>query len=453
MMNQIVNNLGIPPLAGICDYGAAVKPGYDVERTVNLLKRYNYVKSRLLAIFSAHLAKTPEWEVKCAIGFHLWLESEHAASIRKRVSEMREPPLHMDKVPDPKLETLMEEVIRADNTVELLTGIYGVIKPDMIRSIQKHMAELNPLADHPTLRMLKIILSEEEEMVAWGKQAADALISASQSDGVANNWKKHVEHFLALAGGIDGASVRSGENANIRARADGNKYEMNVVPQRDSRFVDVHNRAGKIDDYYKDENLSPEERTFALLYKRLREMDVPEWLGPVLYKTKGKPWEYYVDVSRQLWDEVRHAMMGEVGIVAADVPFYKYPVCVSASEVLNKNFAPIESQLVLWGIEQGLMHKHTGKRWEWDIAKTSNNQLAVQFQDYDWADEVLHTQIGRKWLLPEYNGLEDMNSRLEPLYTRWLKIMDDEFTPKSEQRNWWPDFMEDIRKQKEKVLL
>ncbi|MGD8749849.1 MAG: hypothetical protein PVG14_00430 [Anaerolineales bacterium] len=26
-------------------------------------------------------------------------------------------------------------------------------------------------------------------------------------------------------------------------------------------------------------------------------------------------------------------------------------------------------------------------------------ELAVLFQDFDWADEVLHAQIGRRWLL------------------------------------------------------
>ena len=50
--------------------------------------------------------------------------------------------------------------------------------------------------------------------------------------------------------------------------------------------------------------------------KRLREIDVPEMMAPILFKTHGKPWEYYRDMSRQLWDEARHAMMGEVGCLA-----------------------------------------------------------------------------------------------------------------------------------------
>ncbi len=50
-----------------------------------------------------------------------------------------------------------------------------------------------------------------------------------------------------------------------------------------------------------------------MLFKRLREIDVPEMMASIIHQTPGKPWNYYRDMSRQLWDEARHAMMGEVG--------------------------------------------------------------------------------------------------------------------------------------------
>ena len=53
-----------------------------------------------------------------------------------------------------------------------------------------------------------------------------------------------------------------------------------------------------------------------MFYKRLREIDVPEMMASIIAETPGKPWGYYRDMSRQLWDEARHAMMGEVGFAA-----------------------------------------------------------------------------------------------------------------------------------------
>ena len=124
-----VDNLGLPPLAGVCSYERAAQPGLGVEATVSLLKRYNYVARRLHETATAHLAATPEWEIKCALGLHLWLDAEHCGALRARVAEMREPPLHLDDVPDERLRAALEELLRAQDSAELVTGIYGVLRP------------------------------------------------------------------------------------------------------------------------------------------------------------------------------------------------------------------------------------------------------------------------------------------------------------------------------------
>ncbi|MFC5649387.1 hypothetical protein ACFPYJ_09625 [Paenibacillus solisilvae] len=447
-MRVEIDNLGIPPLAGLCSYDEACKPGFSIDDNVALLRRFNYVKTRLHAIYSAHIARTPEWEVKSAFSLHLWLDAEHAASLRKRVSEMREPPLYLDKVPDPGLEKLMDELIRSDTTIELLTGIYAVIKPEMIRSIRRHLEETNPLTDQPTCRILKIILREEEEMQAWGEQALAALTREANDAALSRHWQEILRFYLLDAGGIFGDLLKPEMQHPAEPRSDGTRYEMDAMPRRDERFTDPFNRSAEIDAYYKDENRESDERTYALLYKRLREMDVPEWMGPILYKTTGKPWEYYTDISRQLWDEARHAMMGEVGLYAHGVAFYKYPIDISSSVSLNTRFEPLEAHTVLWAIEQGLMNKNTGKRWEWQIAQKSGHELATLFQDYDWADEVLHSQIGRKWLLPEYGSLENMQTQVEPL---WVKWGDGSGNTKhvSNHKPWWNDFVQEIRERRD----
>ena len=153
-----INNLGIPSLAGICSYEEACRLGYTVDYNVNLLKRYNYVKSQCYFMLIAHIPSTPEWEVKSAVSYHVWLDSEHSVLLRKRVSEMRNPPLGLDKIPDEKLHTWFDEAIRTNTTLEFLISIYRVIKPEMVRSLKKHFAETKPLVDLPTCRVLKTIL-------------------------------------------------------------------------------------------------------------------------------------------------------------------------------------------------------------------------------------------------------------------------------------------------------
>ncbi|OCT15216.1 hypothetical protein A8709_14030 [Paenibacillus pectinilyticus] len=445
-----INNLGLIPLAGVCSYEDACKIGYDIDHNVNLLRRYLYSESQLTKIFAAHISNTPEWEVKGAFGLHIWLDAEHSAALRKRVTEMREPPLHLDKVPDAQLEAFFGEVIRAETTLELLVGIYRVAKREFVRSLKKHLLETNPLVDQPTCRALKLILVEEEEMISWGEAAIEALIRTEEDQQAALAWQKHLESFLYAAGGISGDLAKPTEWQLAVPRSDGQPFEMKVEPRRDARFSDSYNSTANFDHYYFDENRPADERTYALLFKRLREMDVPEWMGPIIYKTTGKPWDYYQDLSRQLWDEARHSMMGEVGLYQDAVAFYKYPVEFLTTMALNKTATPLEAHLVLWYIEQGLMPKDTGKHFEWAVAKESDNELAKTFQDYDWADEVLHAQIGRKWLVSEFKDMGELKQQAESVMNRNLaeKVR---LSQRSEQQEWWPDFLAEIRAGKERT--
>jgi hypothetical protein len=118
--------------------------------------------------------------------------------------------------------------------------------------------------------------------------------------------------------------------------------------------------------------------------------------------------------------------------------------------VLNTKFEPLEAHIVLWYIEQGLMPKDTGKRLEWVITKTSHNELAKTFQDYDWADEVLHAQICRKWLVPEIGNLEALRQKGKEI----MNALSEEF-PKpdtsSDQKQWWPSFLEEIRAGRDRI--
>ena len=59
-------------------------------------------------------------------------------------------------------------------------------------------------------------------------------------------------------------------------------------------------------------------------------------------------------MTRQLWDEARHAMMGEVGFVANQVDWTQARITHNWSLRLNTECSPLERHAVLYFIEQGL---------------------------------------------------------------------------------------------------
>src|SRR5436189_2087531 len=144
-----------PSLAGICSLEQAMKPGLSVEECVRRLKRYHYAFKRLHQIFISRLTAEPLYELKMAFSLHAHLCAEHAAALRRRVGEMREPPLGLETVPDANLEIFFDEILAAPTTEELVLGLYEKALPAVKAALERHMADTNPLADYPSIRVCR----------------------------------------------------------------------------------------------------------------------------------------------------------------------------------------------------------------------------------------------------------------------------------------------------------
>jgi hypothetical protein len=196
---------------------------------------------------------------------------------------------------------------------------------------------------------------------------------------------------------------------------------------------------------YLDPEADWDERVLALMYKRFHEMDVPEMMASIVLQTKDKPWEYYRDMARQLWDEARHSMMGEVWFAKYGMDWSHYPNHVGWAMFLNLDRTPLERHVILYYIEQNLMDRETGKRLEWVIAQEANDPLATYFQDYDWADEVLHAQIGRRWLKPDLGDTKTLMNYGREIADRQSPTMARR-AAETPQVDWWPEFVREMLK-------
>ncbi len=422
-----------PPLAGLCSYQEASRTTLSLDDCVNWLKRLHYTWKRLHQIFTSHITSEPIYELKTAFSLHAHYCAEHADAIRKRVSEMREPPLGLEVVPHAALELACDEVLCAPTTAERLHGLYVVLLPALDDAIGRYLEETNRLADAPSVRILRFAQLELADMRAFGEQAL-AAVDGSQ---VSKSWIKLLEQALASAGGLSG---RDPESAHTQTREHSERpFDYDRIPQRDERFQDPFNAGVNPEVFLYDPEFSPRDKTLMLFYKRIREIDVPEMMASILAEVSNKPWGFTRDMTRQLWDEARHAMLGEVGFHHAGIDWKQIPISFIWSYNLNTQLTPQERHAVLFFIEQGLMPK-TGKRYEWEVGKASGNPLAALIQDFDWADEVLHAQIGREWYVKDFSDLNAAMAYGDQCWTKvmshWREYLDQGLT---EHRNWWPE--------------
>ncbi|MBI3823716.1 MAG: hypothetical protein HY289_13690 [Planctomycetes bacterium] len=428
---------GLPTLAGLASIEDAAKPGLSVEACVARLKRYHYAFMRLHEIFTARITAEPIYELKTAFAHHAYLCAEHVAALRQRIGEMREPPLGLEEVPHEALAIFFDEILAAPTTAALLLGLYEKALPALDAALQRHMLDTNPLTDAPSNRVLRFARLELGDMIDFGRRAIECLV-ADKAFADHREWLAHLNGLLAQSGAIDGAArALIGEKPGRRFSATAYVYDR--VPNRDERFQDVWNQGVNAESFLYNPELPAKPKTLMMLYKRLREIDVPEMMASIIAETKGKTWDYYRDMSRQLWDEARHAMMGEVGFVALGVDWTKARITVNWSHRLNTECTPIERHAVLYFIEQGLMTK-TGKRYEWEVGVESGIPLIATIQDYDWADEVLHAQLGRLWYIPVIGewkkALEYGDQCWSRILSNWQAVKDQGLT---QHANWWPD--------------
>ncbi|WP_119069854.1 hypothetical protein [Aggregatilinea lenta] len=431
--------MSIPALAGVCTYVEAAQPGYTVEENVRRLVRCAWIQKRAMETGLYWLNPTPEWEVKEALSLHLYQDAEHARLIRARVSEMRNPPPRMDVSPDLALDRFFDELLAARDTLEKIAGLYGVLRPALLDAYRAHYGGSNPLVDFPTRRIVRFMIVETEDAVQWGEQALAALTETDADRQRAEAWMAHLRAYLDAAGGIAGDVQPPDQLPAPRAAGD---FVPDFFPQRDDRFTGRWNFVFPPHEVARTEGVSVEEKTLALMCKRTLEMDVPEAMARMIAEAEGMPWEYYVDMARQLWDEARHAMMGSVYFEALGVDWkHEIPLHPGFALRLNQHMDALDAHAVLYTIEQSLMPAKTGKRYEWETAVDAHDPLAALFQDYDWADEVLHAQVGRRWLLDAHKLSRDAVVKLGQQRATESEADLAQYAAHGEQINWWPDFV------------
>ncbi|MBW7461894.1 hypothetical protein K0U00_48370, partial [Paenibacillus sepulcri] len=129
-----------------------------------------------------------------------------------------------------------------------------------------------------------------------------------------------------------------------------------------------------------------------MMFTRFFEMSPAEAVACVHFQSEGKPWEFYLDTARHAWDEVRHSWFSEAALRVKGYDIYDKPNWTGWLDMTLQLFEPDEAYTHLTiAIEKAAMKYPPGKREEWEFCRDiARDPLMTTFQDFDWADEVVH---------------------------------------------------------------
>jgi hypothetical protein len=374
--------------------------GLSVAAATERLLCLAYTEKRLMFLCAAKMISVPERDLKLLLGRLQYNAASRCHSLRQRLREMRTAKVRIDGVPNQALAILLDEILYGDESRAVVRIVWW-IHQELLASYENYLAATNPLADAPTGELIEAFLLRLRAATACLRAHLDQL-GIPESE---RNLPLRLRKFSAAAGGVDGSK----EKGEMAARE--KSTEPFVVSRKPGRDPALN----RVWDYEKPPMDDVAAYFVYMLGIRLSEINVAEGLAVVLCETNEMPWEFYWDISRHLWDEVRHSMMGEAAIeatfgTASVIPMREY-------ESVYCMEAPALEQYATLGLEiEGAQMKYPiGKRGEWEFCRDgAQDPLMTTFQDFDWADEVLHVSIAKRQLNEWFrNGGEKLSGLAE----------------------------------------
>lgn len=380
-MNPIYQYAGLP---------RAKEPGLSVETCAERLHRLAYVEERLMFLQAVHIVTTPQRDLKVLLSRLQHEDGLHSDQLKTRLTELRLSKNKVYKVPDERLKVVFDEAMYSTGSVELLAALVRVFKPALLKAYHHYLSETNGLADYTSVRIIRGIIAEETEGLHLLEAAYKAVVDTSEKEAQAQGWADTLRDMLAAAGGVDGTIETKA--TELRSERAVQSFRVARQPERDGTFPRVW-------DIFHVENERVQERFIQMIATRLGEITIAEALAIVLWEVKDQPWNFYVDISRHMWDEMRHSLYGEA---AAEYVFGDRSVMPLRDFEIEYLFkmTPLELYALLGiGVEAALMKYPPGKREEYEFCRDlARHPLMSTFQDFDWADEVLHVNIARRQL-------------------------------------------------------
>lgn len=360
----------------------------DIVGTAKLnnerLKRYQALETNIAQLLGGWLPGVARWEVKKQIAYHIWEDLRHSQLIRTRLWELRI--TNPDRDVDSRIEEAVESLSLAQNDYELIAGIYLVLKSELLAAYKQYIALTYSVYDHPSVIVLKTIIPELEDQISWATRIVSELANTGEKRRQVKRWLQYAQDVVLAMQGING---------------DGQSSEFPVPPpgygsllpfseaKRDERF-----------DVQVGGTLTPDEDDLMayMLWQfsnYVQEMQAAETLATILWEVQGMEWEFYYDIARHCWDEVRHSELGENRLNQLGYHISDFPSSIG-SYGWRQLFNPLIRYCALTYIIEAdsfkLKHSSYQKYLE------QNDMESAQAIMYDIMDETMHVRFGQKWV-------------------------------------------------------
>jgi hypothetical protein len=366
----------------------------SVEQATQRLKRIAAFHHMLMRTVAGWIIEIPEFEIKIELAHHVYMHAEACRSLRQRLIELRVPLASTDDFKDDQVTLLQKEIEQSHSAPELIVATQKVTN-QLLRAEVQLETDTDGLVDLPTIRVLRQIRPDLVEISAWGEAVVRAYVHGGWPEQPLVDWGKHIEAVLHYCGGVPG-ELQECETPQLRQNVEP-PFQRKISCARDERFTTFHHTR----DYRHADHLNSKEageyerERLELIRVQRDEIDAIETFANVLYDLPSAPFDLQVDLARFIWDEARHAEMGQQSLARLGFDPFGVPCGIIGINVR----APLAPELALAQISifgELNMVGRLRRLSQWAY-QSHDRPTGIGF-DFIHADELIHLRRGRAWL-------------------------------------------------------
>lgn len=354
------------------------------KQNIDRLKRYQALETGIARLLGGWLPGIARWEVKKQVGYHLWEDMRHSQAIRTRLWELRV--ANPDRDLDPALAEAVERLALAQHDDELLAGVYLVLQADVLAACKAYVASTYSVYDYPSVIMLGAVIPALEAQIAWAEQTVKTLADSGEKRRRVQRWMQYARDVVASVGGVDGAEPV----ADFPVPPPG--YGL-LLPfseaKRDERFTVAVAGAPMPDE------ADPVGYMVWQFANYVQEMQAAETLATIMWEVKGMEWDFYFDIARHCWDEIRHSELGENRLNQLGHHIADFPSSIGSygwRQLFNPLIRYCALTYVIEADSFALKHASYQRYLEQDDMESAQALM------YDIMDETMHVRFGQKWV-------------------------------------------------------
>ena len=181
------------------------------EASARRIGHYCWIEMRAFEILGAWTASVPEPAVKTTLATHSRQHGWHAELWHDLLPVIGEAGVDSFIAPPSAAHISFVEALAApeapDLTIEKLVGAYRVLVPHAAGAYGHHLERTSPVSDGPTIRALRLVLSDQHHHWHEGETLLQAQLRSDADVDRASSHQAHLERLLVAAGGIAGTGL------------------------------------------------------------------------------------------------------------------------------------------------------------------------------------------------------------------------------------------------------